>query len=78
MARLTTRRDDSETACHWLIVSICRGDRLDILATLIDVYETKHDPMDPVEAIHFPMGRQDITQKDREPMISRAIGRRMF
>jgi HTH-type transcriptional regulator/antitoxin HigA len=23
------------------------GDRLDILATLIDVYESEHDPMDP-------------------------------
>ncbi|MEY2925734.1 MAG: hypothetical protein RL367_211 [Pseudomonadota bacterium] len=23
------------------------GDRLDVLATLIDVYETKHYPMDP-------------------------------
>ena len=34
------------------------GDRLDVLATLIDVYEAKHHPMDPpdpVEAIRFRM-----------------------
>jgi HTH-type transcriptional regulator/antitoxin HigA len=32
------------------------GDRLDVLATLIDAYETEHypmDPPDPVEAIKF-------------------------
>jgi HTH-type transcriptional regulator/antitoxin HigA len=32
------------------------GDRLDVLATLIDAYETEHypmDPPDPVEAIRF-------------------------
>jgi len=27
------------------------GDRLDILATLIDAYETEHDPMDPPDPI---------------------------
>lgn len=34
------------------------GDRLDILATLIVVYEAEHypmDPPDPIEAIHFRM-----------------------
>ena len=32
------------------------GDRLDVLATLIDAYEAEHDPMDPpdpIEAIKF-------------------------
>ena len=32
------------------------GDRLDLLATLIDAYETEHypmDPPDPIEAIKF-------------------------
>jgi HTH-type transcriptional regulator / antitoxin HigA len=32
------------------------GDRLDVLATLIDAYETEHypmDPPDPIEAIRF-------------------------
>jgi HTH-type transcriptional regulator / antitoxin HigA len=34
------------------------GDRLDMLATLIDAYETAHYPMeptDPIEAIKFRM-----------------------
>ena len=37
------------------------GDRLDILATLIDAYEAEHfpiDPSDPIEAIKFRMEQQ--------------------
>ena len=48
------------------------GDRLDVLATLIGVYEEKHHPMDPpdpVEAIRFRMEQQGLTRKDLEPMI---------
>lgn len=48
------------------------GDRLDVLATLMDVYEAKHHPMDPpdpVEAIRFRMEQQGLTRKDLEPMI---------
>lgn len=48
------------------------GDRLDILATLIDAYETEHypmDPPDPVEAIKFRMEQQGLTRKDLEPLI---------
>lgn len=48
------------------------GDRLDILATLIDAYEAKHypmDPPDPIEAIRFRMEQQGLTRKDLEPMI---------
>jgi HTH-type transcriptional regulator / antitoxin HigA len=48
------------------------GDRLDILATLIDVYESKNypmDPPDPVEAIKFRMEQQGLTRKDLEPLI---------
>lgn len=44
-----------------------RGDRLDILATLIDAYENEHDPMDPpdpIEAIKFRMEQQGLTRKD--------------
>ncbi|MBX3143315.1 MAG: hypothetical protein KF813_06150 [Trueperaceae bacterium] len=50
------------------------GDRLDVLATLIDVYEGKAHPMDspdPVEAILFRMEQQGLTRKDLEPMIGR-------
>lgn len=48
------------------------GDRLDILATLIDVYEAEHfpmDPPDPIEAIKFRLESQGLTRKDLEPMI---------
>jgi HTH-type transcriptional regulator/antitoxin HigA len=49
-----------------------KGDRLDILATLIDAYEAAHFPMDlpgPVEAIRFRMEQQGLTRKDLEPLI---------
>jgi len=49
-----------------------KGDRLDVLATLIDAYETEHfpmDPPDPVEAIKFRMEQEGLTRKDLEPMI---------
>ncbi len=48
------------------------GDRLDILATLIDAYEAQHYPLDPpdaVEAIRFRMEQQGLTRKDLEPLI---------
>lgn len=48
------------------------GDRLDVLATLIDSYEAEHypmDPPDPIEAIKFRMEQQGLTRKDLEPMI---------
>ncbi len=48
------------------------GDRLDVLTTLIEVYEAKHypmDPPDPIEAIRFRMEQQGLSRKDLEPMI---------
>jgi HTH-type transcriptional regulator/antitoxin HigA len=48
------------------------GDRLDVLATLIDAYEADHypmDPPDPVEAIKFRMEQQGLSRKDLEPFI---------
>jgi HTH-type transcriptional regulator/antitoxin HigA len=48
------------------------GDRLDVLATLIDAYETEHyptDPPDPIEAIKFRMERQGLTRRDLEEII---------
>ncbi|MHB8252692.1 MAG: helix-turn-helix domain-containing protein [Acidiferrobacter sp.] len=48
------------------------GDRLDILATLVDAYESFHypmDPPDPIEAIKFRMEQQGMTRKDLEPSI---------
>jgi HTH-type transcriptional regulator / antitoxin HigA len=48
------------------------GDRLDVLATLIDAYEAEHfpiDPPDPVEAIKFRMEQQNLTRRDLEEII---------
>ncbi len=48
------------------------GDRLDVLLTLIDAYETSHDPIDlpdPISAILFRMEQQGLSRKDLEPMI---------
>ncbi len=48
------------------------GDRLDVLATLIDAYEAQHhpiDPPDPVAAIEFRMEQQGLTRKDLEGII---------
>ena len=50
------------------------GDRLDILVTLLQAYESKHCPIDlpdPVEAIKFRMEQAGLTPKDLEPMIGR-------
>jgi len=43
------------------------GDRLDILATLVDAYENEHypvDPPDPIEAIKFRMEQRGLNRKD--------------
>ncbi len=48
------------------------GDELDVLATLVDAFEAKHDAMeapDPVTAIQFRMEQQGLTRKDLEPLI---------
>lgn len=48
------------------------GDRLDILATLVQAYEARHcpiDPPDPIEAIKFRMDQEGLSVKDLEPMI---------
>ena len=48
------------------------GDRLDVLATLVDAYEAAHyplDPPDPVEAIKFRMEQQGLSRKDLETII---------
>jgi HTH-type transcriptional regulator / antitoxin HigA len=48
------------------------GDRLDVLATLIDAYEADHfpvDPPDPIEAIKFRMEQQNLTRRDLEEII---------
>jgi HTH-type transcriptional regulator / antitoxin HigA len=48
------------------------GDRLDVLATLIEAYEAEHHPMDPpdrIEPIKFRMEQQGLTRKDLERLL---------
>src|SRR6185436_6917496 len=48
------------------------GDRLDVVATLIDAYEAEHypmDPPDPIEAIKFRMEQQGLSRRDLEEII---------
>jgi HTH-type transcriptional regulator/antitoxin HigA len=48
------------------------GDRLDVLATLVQAYEAKHHRIDPptaIEAIKFRMDQQGLTPRDLQPMI---------
>ncbi len=48
------------------------GEELDVLATLVDAYEAKHDSVDapdPIAAIEFRMEQQQLTRKDLEPLI---------
>ncbi len=48
------------------------GDRLDILATLVQAYEAKHYPIDspdPIEAIKFRMEQGGLSVKDLVPLI---------
>lgn len=52
------------------------GDRLDILATLIDAYEAEHhpiDPPDPIEAIRFRMEQQGLTRDDLERVLGSRV-----
>ncbi len=51
------------------------GERLDVLATLVQAYEARHHPMDPpdpVEAIKFRLEQSGLAIKDLEPMIGRS------
>jgi HTH-type transcriptional regulator/antitoxin HigA len=51
------------------------GEKLDVLSTLVEAYESKHYPIDlpdPVEAIKFEMEQKGLTVKDLEPMIGRS------
>ena len=48
------------------------GDRLDILMTLVEVYERRHHPMppaDPIAAIEFMMEQRGMTRADLVPII---------
>jgi HTH-type transcriptional regulator/antitoxin HigA len=50
------------------------GERLDVLATLVEAYERRHFPMDlpdAVEAIKFRMEQSGLAPKDLVPIIGR-------
>ncbi len=49
-----------------------KGDRLDVLSTLVAAWEEKHHPIDapdPVEAILFVMEQRSLSRRDMEPYI---------
>ncbi len=51
------------------------GDRLDILAALVQAYEARRFPIDapdPVEAIRFRMEQSGLSVKDLEPLIGKS------
>ncbi len=48
------------------------GDRVEVLATLIEAYEAKHHPIpppDPIAAVEFMMEQKALTRRDLEPAI---------
>ncbi len=48
------------------------GDRLDLLVTLVEAFESKHWPIeapDPIEAIKFMMEQKGLSRHDLEPAI---------
>lgn len=50
------------------------GDRLAVLATLVEAYEREHYPIDfpdPIEAVKFRMEQQGLTVDDLVPIIGR-------
>jgi HTH-type transcriptional regulator / antitoxin HigA len=48
------------------------GDRLDVLVTLVEAYESQHwriDPPDPIEAIKLRMQQRGLTRQDLEKVL---------
>lgn len=48
------------------------GDRLEVLATLVEAYERQHHPIpppDPVEALLYHMESRSLTRRDLEPYL---------
>ncbi len=49
-----------------------KGDRLDVLVTLVVAYEEKHwrvDPPDPIDAIKLRMEQRGLTRRDLEKVL---------
>jgi len=48
------------------------GDRLEVLITLVDHYESQHDPIeppDPIDALLYHMESRGWTRRDLEPFL---------
>jgi HTH-type transcriptional regulator/antitoxin HigA len=48
------------------------GDRLEVLTTLVEVYERKHHPIpppDPIEALKYHLESRGLTRRDLEPFL---------
>ena len=48
------------------------GDRLEILSTLVDRYESRHEPIeppDPIDALRYHMESRGLTRRDLEPFL---------
>jgi HTH-type transcriptional regulator/antitoxin HigA len=48
------------------------GDRLDILTTLVERYESQHEPIeppDPIDALLYYMESRDLKRRDLEPYL---------
>jgi len=48
------------------------GDRLEILGTLVDHYESQHEPIpppDPIDALLYHMESRSLTRRDLEPFL---------
>jgi HTH-type transcriptional regulator/antitoxin HigA len=57
------------------------GDRLDVLATLFNAYESEHfpiDPPDPIEAIKFRVAAGVSRAPDLEAILGTTVTRRPF
>ncbi len=72
----------TETDYEWALAEIERlfdaepntpnGDRLDVLVTLVEVYEDEHHSIplpDPIEMIQYYMESRGLTRRDLEPYI---------
>lgn len=49
-----------------------KGDRLDVLVTLVEAYEAKHwqiNPPDPIAAINLRMQQKGLTRRDLEKIL---------
>ncbi|PYR02055.1 MAG: transcriptional regulator [Acidobacteria bacterium] len=48
------------------------GDRLDIVTTLVERYESQHEPIeppDPIDALLYHMESRDLKRRDLEPYL---------